>query len=525
MTNLRTQPSRAALPLLLAGIVLLAIPFHLRPDNFIVDDGYFYPEIARFIVAGAGSTFNNITPTNGYHPLWMLVCVAAASFTHSSTLLIQGLAVVQDLLMAGVLTALYFAARKAGMSGACIGALPLLLIGMTFGIWRLLECHLALALQVASLFVAVPLNPRFWNRNGWRRDLLLGSLLGLTMLARLDLLFFSVVILCHELVANRHSPATRRIYGMTLQLGAISVFLVPYLLWNFARFHHLLPISGAIKSTFPHPHEWAIQNFLYAPLFGMLVAATLLFCKHRNSFQTALVLVATATACHMCYSLSFGEVAPWYLTTGYLAASMATLWLADQILQRLPKRGIVELAIAAVFLMSFITLAWLRVVSNFTFTRFVHHAVNFDASYLEPKRALAEKLRSTLPMGSRIYIFDAPGGVAFYSGMNLVPADGLVSDYTFNTRLADQGFTTYARNMRIGYFIAPLLRKDQVYDRLFLSGKGDGTQQTMFIQAPLLHKSAGAVTLRDADLVFRFRQVNPELETSMPEVGVWRLGQ
>ncbi len=525
MTDRQAPSSRGALYLLITGLVLLAIPFHLRPDNFIVDDGYFYPEIARFIASGEGSTFNGIMPTNGYHPLWMIVCVAAASLTHSPGPLVQELAIVQDLLIAGVLIALLLAAHKAKMSGACIGALPLLFIGMTVGIWRLLECHLALALQVASLYVAVPLYPGIWNRNGWWRDLILGVLLGLTVLSRLDLIFFVLVILSHELLTKTQLSATRRLTGFFLQTAATGTLTLPYLVWNLIRFHHLLPISAAIKSTFPHPHGWVIQSFAYAPLFGILVAAALLFKKSRNSFETALVLAATATACHIAYSLSFGELAPWYLTTGYLTASMATLWLADQILWRLPKRNVVDMAIAGTAIACLIALGWLRVVSNFTYTRFVHHAVTFEAAYVEPKRALAEKLRAVLPAGSRVYIFDAPGGVAFYSGMNLLPADGLVADYTFNARLADQGFTMYAHNMHISYFIAPLLHKDQVYDRLFLYGKGYGTEQSMLIQAPLTRKPAGTVILHNADIVFRFRQINPELETSMPELGVWRLPQ
>jgi hypothetical protein len=42
---------------------------------FVPDDVYFYLHIADEISTGHGSTFNEIVPTNGYHPLWMGVCV------------------------------------------------------------------------------------------------------------------------------------------------------------------------------------------------------------------------------------------------------------------------------------------------------------------------------------------------------------------------------------------------------------------------------------------------------------------
>lgn len=42
---------------------------------FTRDDAYFYFKTAQNIGEGLGSTFDGINPTNGYHPLWMLVCI------------------------------------------------------------------------------------------------------------------------------------------------------------------------------------------------------------------------------------------------------------------------------------------------------------------------------------------------------------------------------------------------------------------------------------------------------------------
>jgi len=39
------------------------------------DDAYYYFKVAENITEGHGSTFDGINPTNGYHPLWMLVCI------------------------------------------------------------------------------------------------------------------------------------------------------------------------------------------------------------------------------------------------------------------------------------------------------------------------------------------------------------------------------------------------------------------------------------------------------------------
>jgi len=42
---------------------------------FIRDDAYYYFKVAQNISEGHGSTFDGINPSNGYHPLWMLICV------------------------------------------------------------------------------------------------------------------------------------------------------------------------------------------------------------------------------------------------------------------------------------------------------------------------------------------------------------------------------------------------------------------------------------------------------------------
>ena len=42
---------------------------------FTRDDAYYYFKVAQNISEGHGSTFDGINATNGYHPLWMLICV------------------------------------------------------------------------------------------------------------------------------------------------------------------------------------------------------------------------------------------------------------------------------------------------------------------------------------------------------------------------------------------------------------------------------------------------------------------
>ena len=108
---------------------------------------------------GQGSTFNGIMPTNGYQPLWMLVCVLGARITSASAPLVQLIMVVQDLLILGSISLLVMISRAEGKQGAALGCAPLLFFGMVVGIWRLLEANVAFMLQIGVLILVVPVFP------------------------------------------------------------------------------------------------------------------------------------------------------------------------------------------------------------------------------------------------------------------------------------------------------------------------------------------------------------------------------
>jgi len=79
---------------LLGGLILVLFhtPVQLRPRNFPADDSYFYLQVASEIAAGKGSTFNEITQTNGYHALWLGVCAIIAYFARGDKQLLLHLA-------------------------------------------------------------------------------------------------------------------------------------------------------------------------------------------------------------------------------------------------------------------------------------------------------------------------------------------------------------------------------------------------------------------------------------------------
>lgn len=65
----------------------LSDAYNLPNSWFMRDDAYYYFKVAQNITEGLGSTFDGINMTNGYHPLWMLVCIPIFFFARFDLIL------------------------------------------------------------------------------------------------------------------------------------------------------------------------------------------------------------------------------------------------------------------------------------------------------------------------------------------------------------------------------------------------------------------------------------------------------
>ena len=64
--------------ILVIGLHAYAIfaPANSLMNWYTSDDGFYYFKTAQNISEGFGITFDRIAPTNGFHPLWMLLLVS-----------------------------------------------------------------------------------------------------------------------------------------------------------------------------------------------------------------------------------------------------------------------------------------------------------------------------------------------------------------------------------------------------------------------------------------------------------------
>ena len=93
------------------GLVAVSLLVHLyiasRPANTLMnwytsDDGFYYFKVAANVTSGLGATFDGISRTNGFHPLWMLVCIPVFALARFDLVLpLRLLVLVSALLNAG----------------------------------------------------------------------------------------------------------------------------------------------------------------------------------------------------------------------------------------------------------------------------------------------------------------------------------------------------------------------------------------------------------------------------------------
>ncbi len=163
------------------------------------DDAYYYFKVAQNISEGRGSTFDGINLTNGYHPLWMVVCIPIFAFARYDLILpLRILFVVMGMLH--LFTALYLYALlkrivSVPVAMFCAGfwAFDTLIDSSIYQ--QGLETGLAAFFIVLLIYTLARKEEKWEHEPANRKDIIaLAVLAALVMFSRLDLVFLAVLV-------------------------------------------------------------------------------------------------------------------------------------------------------------------------------------------------------------------------------------------------------------------------------------------------------------------------------------------
>lgn len=228
-------------------------------DNRVVaDDAFYYFNIARHLAAGNGATFDGLAPTNGFHPLWLLLLTPVFALTGA----------LQAGAWVGVHLALSLCALLDVASGVLLWRL-LRRLGSPRGahwavaVWFLSPVTVLLSLRGLEGALTVALFAVWLWVVAWafgdgapdaRRGALVGIVTGLAFLARTDngpLLGFTLALITlGSGLATRGAWRPRLAFFAAAGVTALAIAL-PWFVWNLATFGTPWQVSGAAKLANP----------------------------------------------------------------------------------------------------------------------------------------------------------------------------------------------------------------------------------------------------------------------------------
>lgn len=228
------------------------------------DDGYYYLQIARNLAGGEGSSFDGLSPTNGYHPLWLLILAPIMRLAPDGTTALTFANLLQAALAAGAAALVFRIARLA--LGRLAGVFATVLwIDLTY---RLSLSGLEYAVHSVCLLLTILV---YLVRHGGRQaantadSVLLGLCCTLTVLARLDAVLLAPLLAL--VVFSR--GGLRRLIAFA---APVVVACGAYAVVNLIYFGHLSPISAAVK------RDWSETLLTADPIYashGWLLAKAL----------------------------------------------------------------------------------------------------------------------------------------------------------------------------------------------------------------------------------------------------------
>jgi alpha-1,2-mannosyltransferase len=254
-----------------APLVFGEAPFSWLHQYF--DDFFYYLQVARNIATEFRSTFDGTNPTNGYHPLWMLMIVAlcfaldpmAIEFHYALAAVIAG---------ASVLTAhLIFRFVRTAFDASFLPAAATALIGQAHTL-RISHGAMEIVLTIPLIFLLALAGYAFVRKPAPKMAFLLALVASFCILSRLDAGIFAG-IMGLAVVATAPIRATQwfdRRLVLGIALGLIPVGL--YVCVNVWVFGSIMPVSAAAKQLAEFPvfnpklHERALELPLLMLVLG-----------------------------------------------------------------------------------------------------------------------------------------------------------------------------------------------------------------------------------------------------------------
>jgi hypothetical protein len=480
--------------IVLAYAVYSCARFALQDDvrhllGRIVDDASYYMTAARNLAAGRGLTFDGIHPTNGFHPLWLLMLAPVFLLHGPPEIMIRLVALLQTILLS--LAYVVFWRTQSKLFSSRTAALT----GILFVYFVFLPCINGMESALLVLLIAILYDYGLHLAEtppNWQRAALLGFILGCVILARLDMIFIALCLF--GWFSTRFLPIesrSRAVAAVLVCSVAAAALIGPYLAFNYLKFGSVMPISGALKSSFPHialgtntlPRIAAVgrANLVSAVLaIGWSLWTVIRTFRNRSAdpefYATATTIFAWAITTHFLYTMIFmkEDTFGWYFVIYPLFGIVFVTGSLDRALNSSLIRTRPELYPATAVLL--IVAVMVRDQMRDPYPQ--------NGGWHTPVYNAAVWAREHTPPEA-IFAMSDCGHFGFFSLRRVINLDGLVNDRDFQSTLAEHRLNQYLRQNEVDFLVQHAVhgREDVIaggYNSLSLSfpsklfeGQGD----------------------------------------------------
>ena len=438
-------PTNLLNPLRVVGAAALALSalligtaiFATRPRvvSIVSDDCFYYLQVAKNIVLMGTSTFDGVTRTSGYHPLFAALLAALYAVLRPGPDLYVHLMLMLNVvlhLMTGVV--LFFAGRRLRDNTTGAIAALLYLANPYAALWTLSGMEASVSGLALALFFFTLVPPV-----GCAPHILSAALVGaVAVLARTDNLIVAMLGALF-LLAQRGLSLRRRLFGAVAVAGFAAAAMGLWMLYchnatgdwaqGSARIKMLIreyktldmsPIQAALY-TFDVFQTFVVKSFVKTPALKYMIAVALFAGAGRlfkaldreRLFLAFLAVIPLLLA--LAYGIKLTRTATWYYAPAVVALTLVSACLARVLLDH-PSRRTSAVALGIALLIAGEGAGYFGV-------KLARGRNAYQRDMLE----LAEWMQGHLPAGSVVGAWDS-GIYSFYSGCRVINLDGLMNN-------------------------------------------------------------------------------------------------
>ena len=423
--------------------------------DIMSDDAYYYTVVARNFVSTGKMTFDGISTTNGYHPLWFWVQVLVyllGGLRLSVISQVVTIVAIQWAVVGGMIGTLVWWAHREW------SARPSAVVAVMLGLALLLNpkhvCVLVCGMESTLVFPSLIVFLYFVWRSRWKTAGLAACFL---VMARLDTFVYIVLpVALLETLRSRTSAYTSIKHGFgvagppaLLVSGLMTVYQV--------AFGHPMPIHGVCRSSFPIPHVQL--HLLISPVLNALESRDLESLCMIN-LPTALLILPICGFVFLrpgFLSKPTREAGLWLVVLGLL--QLISVFLFQTWAKPIPKWYLPPLVI---FTAGAIGAAIVDLVGSRWALRLcllIAVAVLVLTCIREHRRRPVMRSPSEFERFVEARSEDAVwaatdcGHIAFWTGARFVNLDGLINGFDYQKALRDRKLGNYLERVGVRYLV------------------------------------------------------------------------